>query len=459
MPRVFSKRSPSVQFFVVIPFILLCFIASTLAAEQGLPTLPSAAMGQVLFVADDVYSSSENNTSRNPKAQPDVAARRFQQAREHCQRGDVGAALRWATLALQADPNHEGARRVLGYRRVTDHWAGRYAARRLERGEVWNPEYGWIRGDDLPRYEAGERPQGKRWISAEDDAKRHAKIDVGWAIRTDRFRVLTNYNRRDASELATRLETLYQIWQQMFGDFYLEAPKVLDRFDGKSTSGYRSKPFQVVYYRNQQEYVAALRRQQPRIGISLGIYFDTTKTSHFFAGPKQDTGTIFHEAVHQMFHESARSARDVGALSNAWLIEGVACYFESLTERHEPTVGRFFTLGTPGEGRLPAARHRLLVDNYYVPLAELSTLGLTDLQRRKDLAQLYSQSAGLATFLIHGRQSEYRPALVKLLKLIYTGRDKPRSLEILTGRSFADLDQQYREYLEGLPSSAAPKPQ
>lgn len=441
--------------------MLLCLCANAQAVEEGLPTLPGASLGEVLFVADDIYSSAaaEEDSAHPPTSKPEVAERRFQQARELCEQGDVAAALRMATLALHADPNHEGARGVLGYRRVGQFWAGKYAARRLERDEIWNPEFGWIRSQDLPRYQAGERPFGKRWISAEDDAKRHTTINTGWEIRTDRFRVVTNHSRRDASELATRLEVLYQIWQQMFGDFYLDRAKLKPRFEGKVASSYRSRPFLVNYYRSREEYNGALRRQQPRIGITLGIYFDTTKTSHFFAGPDQDAGTIYHEAVHQMFQESARSARSVGALYNAWLTEGVACYFESLTERHEPSVGRFFTIGTPEAGRLPAAMHRRLVDDYYVPMAELSGLGMSDLQRRPDIARLYSQSAGLATFLVHGRGGEYRPALVKLLQLIYTGRDKPNSLEQLTGQSFADLDQQYREYLEGLKSLAATQPQ
>ncbi len=447
--------------YLFFAFCALSVAVCTFAAEDGLPSLPQVTKGSVLFVAEDIYSASVNagGLLTISAARQDEAARRFQQAREYCEQGDVSVALRWATFALQVDPNHEAARGVLGYRRVGDHWVGRYAARRLDRGEIWSQEYGWIRAEDRVRYEAGERPWGKRWISAEDDAKRHATIDDGWVIRTDRFQVVTNHSRRDASELATRLELLHQIWQQLFGDFYLAAPKLLERFDGKVASGYRSKPFHVVYHRSREEYVATLRRQQPRVGMTLGIYFDKTKTSHFFAGPEQDTGTIFHEAVHQLFQESARSARDVGALSNAWLVEGVACYFESLTEHSEPSVGRFFTIGTPDEGRLPAARHRRLVDDYYVPLAELSALGLSDWQRRKDIARLYSQSAGLATFLIHGREGEYRPALVKLLKLIYTGRDKSNSLQELTGRSFAELDRQYREYLEGLASPIATRPQ
>ena len=236
----------------------------------------------------------------------------------------------------------------------------------------------------------------------------------------------------------------------MFADFYLDGQTLLRRFEGNSIGGSRSQPFHVVYYGSRDQYNAALLRQQPRIGITLGIYFDKTRKSHFFAGPDQDPGTIYHEAAHQLFYESAKSTRHLGALANAWILEGIACYFESLKEHHDPSTDRFFTLGTPGAGRLPAARHRLLVDNYYVPLAELTSLGMTDLQRRADIARLYSQSAGLATFLVHGQGGKYRPALVKLLQLIYTGRDKSTSLQQLTGSDFAILDQQYREYIQQL---------
>jgi len=422
------------------------------AAEQPLD-LPT---GELLLVAGDVYSATE---------QPDISPERrqraeacFRRAREHCENGDVGAALQGATRTVYLDPNHEAGRRVLGHRRVDGAWAGAYAARQLESGEIWHSSFGWIRAEEVARYEAGERRLGKRWISVEEDARRHATIDRGWQIRTDHFRVVTNHRREDASELAVRLETLYQLWRQLFGGFYLDAPQLLKRFDGKATGGYRSKPFHVVYYGSRDEYNATLRRQQPRIGITLGIYFDTTRTSHFFAGPEQDPGTIAHEAVHQFFQESARSSRDVGALANAWILEGVACYFESLGEHNDPSTGRFFTLGTAEAGRLPAARHRCLIDDYYVPLAELSALGMTDLQRRDDLARLYSQSAGLATFLMHGQNGEYREALVKLLRLIYTGRDKPTSLQQLTGRDFAVLDRQYREFLEELSPPAAEEP-
>ena len=54
-------------------------------------------------------------------------------------------------------------------------------------------------------------------------------------------------------------------------------------FAGDRNARTQSRPFRVFYYRDQDEYVDALRRRQPRIAETLGIYFDTTREAHFFA--------------------------------------------------------------------------------------------------------------------------------------------------------------------------------
>ena len=402
-----------------------------------------SAWAQKLYIVSDVYSPTDQETP----VDTEQANTLYERARTACASGEVTEALRLTAQALVHDPDHADARRVMGYRRVGDSWAGNYAARRLDRGELWHREFGWIKADERNHWEAGKRPLGKRWISIEDDTKRHTTIADGWQVRTDHFRVVTNHSREEAARLAVRLEMLYHVWQQQFGDFFLKPETLMKRFAGKEASGYRGKPFQVVYYKTREEYNQTLRRQQPQIDMTLGIYFDTTRTTHFFSGPEQDVGTIYHESVHQFFQESKRAARNVGALCNAWALEGVACYFESLLEHRDVREGHYVTLGTPRAGRLPAAVHRRLVDDYYVPLAKLSALGMTDLQERQDIARLYSQSAGLATFFMHYEGGRYRSALVELLHLIYTGRDEPDTLAEVTGQSFEQLDRQYREYL------------
>jgi hypothetical protein len=270
-------------------------------------------------------------------------------------------------------------------------------------------------------------------------------------VRTDHFLVTTNIDLAAGVDLATRLETLYQLWRQLLGEFAATAEELQARLDGKDTAGFLRKPFRVVYHRTRDEYNAALIHRQPQIESTLGIYFDRERESHFFAGEEQDPGTLAHEAVHQFFYESApRATRHLAATANVWAVEGVACYFESLV----PQGANAFSIGSADAGRLQAARHRRTVDDYYVPLAELSALGSEDLQARPDLPRLYSQSAGLASFFIDYDGGRYRDAFRKALATIYAGRDRPDTLIEAAGRSFDELDREYLEYMQSLPVTA-----
>ena len=103
------------------------------------------------------------------------------------------------------------------------------------------------------------------------------------------------------------------------------------------------------------------------------------------------------------------------------------------------------TLGGTEAGRIHVARHRLLKDNFYIPLAELVALGMQDVQRHPNIAQLYSQSAGLATFLL----ARYPEQAVRYLESVYSGHADRDTLAQLTGRSYAELDGEYREFMEG----------
>ena len=60
---------------------------------------------------------------------------------------------------------------------------------------------------------------------------------------------------------------------------------------------------------------------------------------------------------------------------------------ESLTE-HE----HWYTVGGLEEGRVPAARKRLLMDNFYVPFREVTAMGMHQMQRDDRLPRLYSQN-------------------------------------------------------------------
>jgi len=111
--------------------------------------------------------------------------------------------------------------------------------------------------------------------------------------------------------------------------------------------------------------------------------------------------------------------------------------------------GDHFRIGGHDNDRFRAARHRALKDGFYVPLEALTAMGIEDLQNSPDIRPLYSQTAGLVTFLMHYDHGRYRDALVEYLRQVYSGQATPSTLSKLTETSYEQLDQQYLDYLRG----------
>jgi hypothetical protein len=465
------------------------------AAGGWRPAAPEG--GSLVFVAPDEYaggsplaatSANQSSADAQPWIEQFSELRRrqadalFQLAREAAEAGQLSLAFQWATEAVRENPDHAEARRVLGYEQREGRWLTSYGARMADAGKTWSTKFGWVTETDLPRYESGRRLVGRRWLLAADEARRRRDIEDGWQVRTDHFFVTTNHSLEAAAELAARLERLHQVWRQRFAGFYLTEKEVRDLFAGARQPRKQARPFRVYYHKDREQYAAALVRRQPRIADTLGIYFDTYREAHFFAGdavaaggPSASVGrslrkrrplaereddtaatggppvaTLYHEAVHQLFQESKPAARQIGADANFWIVEGVAVFFESLTEHRDDAAGLYYTMGESTTGRLPAARERLS-DGFYVPLAELTQLGKDDLQRHPEVAKLYSQAAGLAAMLMNAEQGRYREALVRYLEAIYAARDDAQSLANATDSSYSELDAQYRRYIQSLP--------
>lgn len=406
--------------------------------------------GSLLFLAPDEYSGAGQDGERFREARNKYADSLFTLAKQAAEAGQSSLAFQWATEAVREKPDHAEARRVLGYEQRNGHWLTAYGVKMFDAGKIWNPKFGWVAAADVPRYEKGERFSNGHWVSAAADAARHGEMKNGWQLHTDHFLVATNHSLEAAAELAARLERLYQIWRELFAGFYLPDKEVRGLFTAGSHPRSPLHPFRVFYHRDREQYNAALRSRQSRISETLGIYFDTTHEAHFFAGEGQDRGTLYHEAVHQLFQESKPAAKHIGERSNAWVIEGVATYFETLSEQSEPNAGLYYTIGELTKGRLPAARQRLK-DGSYIPLAELTRIGRDELQQPDNIAKRYSEACGLAAFLIDGDQGRHREPLVHLLQAVYAGHDNEQTLADATGTSYSELDAAYRKYMESLP--------
>lgn len=410
------------------------------------------ATGSLLFIAADEYTPVGNESVQFRKPRGEYADALFTLAERAAAAGQLSQAFQWAAEAVRENPDHADARRVLGYEQHGGQWLTPYGVRMAEAGKTWHARFGWVAPADVSRYEAGERLVDGRWLSAEADAARRRDLKNGWQIRTDHFLVTTNDSLEAAAELAARLERLHQVWRQLFAGFYLSEREVRGLFAGQREPRRAVRPLRVYYHRDKSQYVVALERRQPRIAETLGIYFDAQREAHFFAGAEQNVGTLYHEAVHQLFQESRPSARQIGGTANFWVIEGVATYFETLREHADRQAGLYFTVGEATVGRLPAARERL-ADGFYLPLAELVQMGKGEVQRHPEIAKLYSQAAGLAAFLMHAEGGRFREPLVGYLTAVYAGRDETETLSAATGCDYSELDAAYRRYVESLPSA------
>lgn len=371
-------------------------------------------------------------------------------ARKAVTAGHASLAFDLIMSALREDPDHKSIRRMLGFQQYRGKWLTNYEKERARQGYVWHDRFGWIKRNQVSQYEEGNRLYEGRWITAEEDAQLHADILNGWVISTEHYNILTNDSIEEAVALGAKLEGLYRVWKQLFICYYATEAQVAGLFEGRAAR-LQLPQHNVVYFRNRNEYVTALRPNSPSIEISLGIYIHgRTRVSkksamYFFAGEDSDLPTLFHEATHQLFHESRKVSQMVGHGCNFWVIEGVAMYFESLKQENGSHV-----LGGFDSERIEVAKIRLFNPDYhfYEPLAAFCELNITDIQSDQErIAMRYTQAAGLFFFLMHYDNGRYRDAVVAYLNAVYSGHDTPQTLSQLTGKTYEELDQEYVEFM------------
>ncbi len=301
--------------------------------------------------------------------------------------GDSALAYRLACEALREDPEAAEARRRIG-----------------ARAEIGRPRVSTLPHADF------------RW-----PARSFQRLE------TDHFSIATNQSAAAAVELGRLLEDLYCVWRQLFHPTREEGSR---------------RKHRVVLFRDREEYIAALRPLERQIDLTLGVYLDGPETSYFFGPPSESAATICHEATHQLFRECLGSSPAAGREGNFWAIEGVALYLESAVPGEA-----YWSLGGFEADRLQFARYRALNEKFHLPLAELVQLGRSDLQGHAEIRELYSESAGLAHFFMHGREGAYREAFNAYLGRVYSLRDRPDTLTTLCGAEYAELDRQYLEFL------------
>ncbi len=352
------------------------------------------------------------------------------------------------------DPDHKQARGLLGYVRYEDGWTTPFAAAMLRKGYEWHATFGWLPRTHVERYEQGERFYNGKWISADKEAAVRSDFRHAWQVLTEHFAIHTNHSLERGVELGVALEDFYAFFLRNFAAFFNTRQQMEKLFDSGSASTRGAARRHVIhYYRSREEFITRLKSKQPDVAIGNGLYLPADRTAYFFHdpdNPEWNIQTMYHEVTHQILGESSRAIADVGQDAHFWLVEGLACYMESF--RRED--GRM-SVGDPHHVRIGSARRYCLDEDFYLPLATFTSLGMREFQTAGALPTLqryYSQATGLTHFFLHHQDGAYRDDLIEHLSQIYSpgGRVRVQSLDALTGVPFPDLDRQYKDYLRSL---------
>lgn len=387
---------------------------------------------------------------------------------------------------VRLDPDHKFARGVLGYqlfldpeRRTESGYAGEWISpfeKQMRSGrnpQVRHPQFGWIPVANVTRYEQGLRPWKGDWVSAEREAEFRRDFRNAWEIPSEHFLVKTNVSLEAGLELSAKLETFHGWLQQNFAAFFDTPQSLQDRFEKalRTSSARRGKPLEVHYYATRDEYQKRVQGKVPPGLETNGLYWQPDRTCYFYLksqGP--DFSTLFHEATHQILDVHTTEARRVAARmlglkrrqqpqdwilcerANFWLIEGLACYFESFVIDDAGNV----SIGDPAYVRFDTARQRMLDPAYhfYLPAREFFALGRDEFQSHPQISPLYTQSSGFAHFLMHYEDGLYRDDLIQLLAAIYRpDAENPESdpdFSQIAEVGWLELDRQYREHMRNL---------
>ena len=356
-------------------------------------------------------------------------------------------AIRLVFLALRDDPDLERARAAAGWVRRGDRWEWPEAARRLDRGEAYDPTFGWMAKGTLARHREGERSLRGRWIQAADDDATLREVKHGRQFDADHWEIVSTAPPAATGELARSLEATRLVWLQVFGAFAAEPADLEKRLAGRGRVTPQT-PHSAILCGSREQYIDELHTLEPRIAITDGLYWQPTASLWFFADPAAPPdATVRHEGFHQLFAESRpdflRLKAEPGRRSGFWAVEAAAIYAESIA-----TTDFGWTIGGRDAGRGPAARKLLAEGRNPLPLAELAALGREAFQAHDRIADLYDQCGGLADFFMNARGGRYREAFVEYLSRVYSGTVDPDTLPRLCRRSFAELDAEYRESMQ-----------
>jgi hypothetical protein len=262
-------------------------------------------------------------------------------------------------------------------------------------------------------------------------------------VITPHFTIDSTAGENETIFLAESLEQWHDVWRQVFFEFWTSA-SVKRWLEKKGSFKEPKKRYNVVFFKDHQQYVNSLSKWVKGVEGSTGYYNQELQLSFFSAGnDPQNIDTWKHELAHQLFRETSRARKSPFYEQHLWLDEGIAMYFESLTD-----MDGYVTLGGFDARRLQYSRVRKLREGFFVPAQELASLSQRQFQSRKDISSIYSQAAGMAHMLMNDERGMLQPRINEFMKVIHKRKVKPDTFEKIIGKAMPQLDLQYLKFLE-----------
>ncbi|MFI5386236.1 MAG: DUF1570 domain-containing protein [Fimbriimonadales bacterium] len=463
------------------------------AAQQVRASIPLPAQpnGPTRFVPlPEVVERRSRVQSGSPARLEEIRNRAAAELSDLAQRAAKSALPQYAIAgrclraALERQPDHKEARRLLGYVPHQGGWARPFAVQQLQKGNVDHPIFGWQPADWIPHLDHGELPapfrpgRKTRWLPAAEADRLRADWNPPWKFATEHFEIQTNVPLAEAISFGRRLEAFHDLFMTLLADILGENLPLIQRFKNPALFGDGqpgSKPHQVYYFGSRDEFVQHLRQEQgPKIGESLGFY-DPPKSgfrrvpAYFFRDPGGQipvTATLYHEVSHQLLFETAGRNAYTKNVGNYWVFEGLGTYFETVSPQPD---GSLRVGGLTGP-RIEEALKSLVDKGQSTPLAEFIALDENAFMMEPQVYTNYQQAMAFTVFLMQWHQGTYRDAFLEYVRDAYHGRIKRahgRSLQDRLGQTYATLDGQFLAFLKdgqtrmrkgGEPARAKPGP-
>ncbi len=345
-------------------------------------------------------------------AKVEHAAKIFELAKEAADEGANAMAFQFLHEVIYFDRDHAEARKILGHKDKGDSWQINTDRLKVKKKR---PNH------SLLKWQAGS------YIT----------------VITPHFTIDSTAGEKETIFLAESLEQWHDVWRQVFFEFWTSA-SVKRWIEKKGSFKEPKKRYNVVFFKDHQQYVTSLSQWVKGVEGSTGYYNQDLQLSFFSAGDDpQNIDTWKHELAHQLFRETSRARKAPFKEQHLWLDEGIAMYFESLTD-----MGGYVTLGGFDSRRLQYSRIRKLREAFFIPSQELASLSQEQFQNRKDISSIYSQAAGMAHMLMNDDHGMMQPRVNEFMKVIHKRKVKPDSFEKLIGKAMPQLDLQYLKFLE-----------